>query len=58
MSLRGSSMVLPPSLETWPPTVTAAAWKALEDRAILAARRSSVPSEETVRVRGRAEWPV
>lgn len=50
MSLRGSSMSLPTSLELWPPTVTAAVWKALEDRAAMAARRSSVPSEEAVRV--------
>eukprot|EP00879_Flechtneria_rotunda_P018580 GHRR01019496.1.p1 GENE.GHRR01019496.1~~GHRR01019496.1.p1 ORF type:complete len:368 (+),score=107.75 GHRR01019496.1:129-1232(+) len=50
MCLRGSSMTLPPSLIVWPPTITAAAWKALEDRAALAARRSSnVPSEEHVR---------
>jgi hypothetical protein len=51
MCLRGSSMTLPQSLEQWPPTVTAAVWKALEVRAALAARRTSVPSEETTRVR-------
>jgi hypothetical protein len=50
MCLRGSSMSLPQSLEQWPPTVTAAVWKALEVRAALAARRTSVPSEETTRV--------
>jgi hypothetical protein len=50
MCLRGSSMTLPPSLEQWPPTVTAAVWKALEDRSELAAKRSSVPSEEATRV--------
>jgi hypothetical protein len=50
MCLRGSSMTLPASLEQWPPTVTAAVWKALEVRAALAARRTSVPSEETTRV--------
>lgn len=43
-------MTLPPSLEQWPPTVTAAVWKALEDRSELAAKRSSVPSEEATRV--------
>lgn len=50
MSMRGSSMELPSSLVTWPPTVTAAAWKALEDRAAAAARQTRVASEETVRV--------
>jgi hypothetical protein len=43
-------MRLSPSLEQWPPTVTAAVWKALEDRSELAAKRSSVPSEEATRV--------
>lgn len=50
MAMRGSSMSLPQSLEQWPPTVTAAVWKALEDRSELAAKRSSVPSEEATRV--------
>jgi hypothetical protein len=43
-------MTLPDALQTWPPTVPAAIWKALEDRAAMAARRSSVPSEDAVRV--------
>lgn len=52
MTLRGSSMVLPTSLQLWPPTVTAAVWKALEDRAALIARGSSrIVSEATARVR-------
>lgn len=45
-------MTLPPSLEQWPPTVTAAVWKALEDRSERRAQRSSVPSEEATRVSG------
>lgn len=50
MCLRGSSMTLPVGLEQWPPTVTAAAWKALEDRSALEARGRSVPSEVSVKV--------
>jgi hypothetical protein len=50
MSMRGSGMTLPPGLDRWPPTVTAAVWKALEDRTELAARGRSVPSEASVRV--------
>lgn len=56
MSMRGSSMTLPASLQLWPPTVTAAAWKALEDRAVLAAARRSVPSEVSVRVSSDVTW--
>lgn len=44
-------MSLTPSLEQWPPTVTAGVWKALEDRTALAAIRSSLPSEQATRVR-------
>lgn len=56
MSMRGSSMSLPQSLEQWPPTVTAAVWKALEDRSELAAKRSGVPSEEATRVSEGGAW--
>lgn len=53
MSMRGSSMTLPPGLDKWPPTVTAAVWKALEDRTeqLAAARGRRVESETSVRVR-------
>jgi hypothetical protein len=49
MCLRGSSMTLTSSLEQWPPTVTAAVWKALEDRSKMGNKRN-VPSEEATRV--------
>lgn len=51
MCMRGSSMTLPSSLQLWPPTVTAAVWKALEDRAALIEKGSSrIVSEATTRV--------
>jgi hypothetical protein len=49
LTLRGSTMQLPPSLELFPPTFSAAVWAALEARAAqLSARRGHVPSEEHV----------